>query len=875
MKTNWNNTKKVLTVILATLFFLATPFTQVAFSGGGGIEDGVPKKLNLNVLLMYDADQTNIDEWEQAFNEASRLLYNSTEGQMQFGTVNVFKNCPAAKKVADIWIMEDATGRANAGGYAVLGKPGKHITIHQEDKRNTPSERGHLTIAHELGHHVFELGDEYRNIRLIFGVPIIFLTSDDGVCTLNAADPASMMQAGISVNNHRTEWCTPIEHDWNTKHNNRVINNKKNYQEVRHGESCWETIARVARDRYGIDLTIPTSQPSTNLPPGHQDINWNVIECLSRVVLCIDRSGSMIGEKIALAKLGAKIFVDLVHQGDELGVTSFAGSPSVNFPLQEVVGESTKTDAQNAIDAISAGGSTTIGGGLRTSLEQITGRGSKSASEIMVLLSNGQHNTGESPSNVIPDLQARGIRVFTIGLGAGANVNLLKSIASQTGGEFFFASSAADLPRIFTSISAEVRGGGLLKKVSDLIRTGGRVLKTIFVDKFLNEVTFALNWGGSDLDLTLLRPDGTPVDPAVAAVDPNIEYVERNNNEFYRIKSPMTGEWQLIIDAVDVLDQELFTAQVIGETGEVNFMAYTDKDQYIFPEKVLIQAEVVAGYQVASAEVTGTVDRPDGSSVNITLLDDGSLEHGDQFADDGTYSNLFFDYTEDGTYTFNLVVDNKEGIEAPSLFLGELPPPGWSPSDIDPFTRETQISVIVSNIPAALPDMTMTKWVTPSTVAPGGTVNYSINLTNTGSTDAIGVVITDTLPPGFSYQSGSTSGATTSNPSINGQILTWSGPFTVAANGGTLALVFKATAASLTDTLEIFYNNVFATSTNAPIPSTGDTAPVTVAAAPPPPRPVGGIIVPVNKFELLAPWIGLASLMIIGAAVAIFKMRKV
>ena len=42
-----------------------------------------------------------------------------------------------------------------------------------------------------------------------------------------------------------------------------------------------------------------------------------------------------------------------------------------------------------------------------------------------------------------------------------------------------------------------------------------------------------------------------------------------------------------------------------------------------------------------------------------------------------------------------------------------------------------------------------------------------------------------------------------------------------------------------------------------------------------PPRPVGVIDVPVNKLKLLAPRIGLASLMVIAAAVLIFKKRKV
>ena len=47
------------------------------------------------------------------------------------------------------------------------------------------------------------------------------------------------------------------------------------------------------------------------------------------------------------------------------------------------------------------------------------------------------------------------------------------------------------------------------------------------------------------------------------------------------------------------------------------------------------------------------------------------------------------------------------------------------------------------------------------------------------------------------------------------------------------------------------------------------------ALPPPPPVPVGGIIVPVNKFELLAPWIGLVTLASLAAlTVGLVRRRR-
>jgi len=58
--------------------------------------------------------------------------------------------------------------------------------------------------------------------------------------------------------------------------------------------------------------------------------------------------------------------------------------------------------------------------------------------------------------------------------------------------------------------------------------------------------------GGSDLDLVLYKPDGTKVDPAVAASDPSIDYIEESTYEFYRVANPDAGIWTMEITAISV-----------------------------------------------------------------------------------------------------------------------------------------------------------------------------------------------------------------------------------------------------------------------------------------------------------------------------------
>ena len=128
--------------------------------------------------------------------------------------------------------------------------------------------------------------------------------------------------------------------------------------------------------------------------------------------------------------------------------------------------------------------------------------------------------------------------------------------------------------------------------------------------------------------------------------------------------------------------------------------------------------------------------------------------------------------------------------------------------------------------------LSMTKTADHPTVNPGSRDGYTITVANPNGSAVDLSTITDTLPAGFHYFAGSTTGATTANPSVAGQTLTWNGPLTVPAESdgvsGTLSLHFRATVSTTAGT---YMNNAGATSDLFTIAPTGDTAPVRVRAA--------------------------------------------
>ena len=109
----------------------------------------------------------------------------------------------------------------------------------------------------------------------------------------------------------------------------------------------------------------------------------------------------------------------------------------------------------------------------------------------------------------------------------------------------------------------------------------------------------------------------------------------------------------------------------------------------------------------------------------------------------------------------------------------------------------------------------------------GGSNGYTITIANT-HTEAFEIdALVDDLPDGFTYTPGSTTGATTADPSVTGQRLRWAGPFALPA-GVALTLHFGVTVADEPGT---YLYEASAESDDVSITPTGPTAPVVVTPA--------------------------------------------
>jgi len=158
-----------------------------------------------------------------------------------------------------------------------------------------------------------------------------------------------------------------------------------------------------------------------------------------------------------------------------------------------------------------------------------------------------------------------------------------------------------------------------------------------------------------------------------------------------------------------------------------------------------------------------------------------------------------------------------------------------------------------------------TKTADAANATAGGADGYTITISNPNAAAATLNSITDTLPAGFTYTPGSSTGATTADPTIAASTLTWAGPIAVPP-GGTAVLHFGVTVSSTAGT---YTNQATADAGADTVVGTGPTAPITVGGGGGGGGPPAAIPAPTLSEGMLA-----ALILILLAAGVLFAGRR-
>ncbi len=190
-----------------------------------------------------------------------------------------------------------------------------------------------------------------------------------------------------------------------------------------------------------------------------------------RIALVIDRSGSMAGRSLTVAKECAEFLARHLQPTDLLSIVAYDDDVDLVLPLTPA----NPATAIAAIASIRPGGSTNLSGGWLKGLEEL--RRVDDGVRRVLLLTDGLANVGITDTAQLAAV-AGGTKeqasTTTIGFGAEFDEDLLRAIADASGGSTYFAETADDAAGIFAE-EFEVLTTLVAQNVSVEIRPGGDV----------------------------------------------------------------------------------------------------------------------------------------------------------------------------------------------------------------------------------------------------------------------------------------------------------------------------------------------------------------------------------------------------------------
>ena len=165
------------------------------------------------------------------------------------------------------------------------------------------------------------------------------------------------------------------------------------------------------------------------------------------VVVVLDRSGSMSGEKIAQARQAAMQLLGQLSEEDRFTLVTYASDAQVTIPLGPVRPGAQGTLADTIL-SIEAAGSTNMQTGLDRGLGQLAESAPGRARRI-ILLSDGLPDTPEGLVDRAHAAARQEIPLSAVGIGDDYDEQLMTRLADAGTGSFYWASGDEDLGAVF------------------------------------------------------------------------------------------------------------------------------------------------------------------------------------------------------------------------------------------------------------------------------------------------------------------------------------------------------------------------------------------------------------------------------------------
>ena len=175
------------------------------------------------------------------------------------------------------------------------------------------------------------------------------------------------------------------------------------------------------------------------------------------LIIVLDKSGSMGGEKLELAKEASKAAVEVLRDDHMIGIVAFDYDHYWPVDLQTA---EDREEIDRRISRIIAGGETNIYPALEEAYDELID--TEAEVKHVILLSDGR-SLPEDFEELVLRMNEETITVSTVAVGNGADRELLSNIAAWGSGRTYFMEDANRVPQVFAD-EAELATQGTLRE---------------------------------------------------------------------------------------------------------------------------------------------------------------------------------------------------------------------------------------------------------------------------------------------------------------------------------------------------------------------------------------------------------------------------
>eukprot|EP00357_Protocruzia_adherens_P001745 CAMPEP_0115006850 /NCGR_PEP_ID=MMETSP0216-20121206/20765_1 /TAXON_ID=223996 /ORGANISM="Protocruzia adherens, Strain Boccale" /LENGTH=552 /DNA_ID=CAMNT_0002373551 /DNA_START=550 /DNA_END=2208 /DNA_ORIENTATION=- len=281
------------------------------------------------------------------------------------------------------------------------------------------------------------------------------------------------------------------------------------------------------------------------------------------LICVIDKSGSMMGEKMSLVKDTFDFLIDELSDNDRLSLIEFESHSNRLTPLKRMT-ETGRKEAKDAVESIQATGGTNIGAAMGVAFETIKKRKYANKVTSILLLSDGID--GQAHLAVQQVLTKIGITddfsVNTFGYGSDHDPEIMGNIAEMKDGVFHFIEKLDDVSDAFADCI-----GGLMSVIAKDVQITVKPelseklpnlqISKVYMDqtnlkenRSANPRTFTVTYSqilsGSSKDfvfmLKITNPDGTDVEEEKMDVIAEEDEENKNDRELVPDAAPLGDE---------------------------------------------------------------------------------------------------------------------------------------------------------------------------------------------------------------------------------------------------------------------------------------------------------------------------------------------